>query len=152
MITQPAANLFDTLAYYSSIPTGQLAYLLALKRKRIFADKLYRCLVDWVDTDALRATHAELRGLYDTYLPQIRARHNLRPTMMNGSTLVNWILGFASQPEHLPEIFNLHMRIPAATIATALPDMLMLMEQLATGAQAWQYALTVFSLPLLLEA
>ncbi len=143
--------MLNTLTTYSQIPLEHLEYLLSLDRRTIFQDTLYQALVQRVDTNTLDHTLAELRRLYEIHLPQIKTQHHLHNTTMSGATLGNWVLGFASYPGRLPDLLERHERVPRHVIAAVLPELLAVVEHLSTGAQAWHYALTVFSLPLLLE-
>lgn len=142
-------TMLDMLSSYSGIPVKQLQYLLSLSPAKMYQDSVYQNLVRQLNAEMLQDTLVSVRETYDKHLPTIKRQYNLRNTTMSGFTLANWIIGFLSYPDRLPDLLERHVNVPPSVIADVAPDLLAVLGEVPRGGAEWQRALTVFILPLL---
>jgi hypothetical protein len=140
--------LSDNLAAYLDVAPEEVERLLTLAPHDMYDDPLYQDLLAQLDEVRLRDTLGHARALYDQGLPAIKVKFGWSDTVMSGFTLGNWVLGFLSYPQRLPDLVNYHRRLSGKAIAEALPELAGLLDAMPEGRADWQRALVTLSLPL----
>jgi len=144
--------LTHSVAGYLGITDKEAERFLPLSPTQIFQDADYQALVANLDSTILHQTADYVRETYERGLPAIKEKYQWTNTVMGGYTLCNWVLGFLKYPERLPDLIERHARLSKSDIRRALPEITALLDALPEGRTEWQRALTLFSLPLILDA
>lgn len=142
--------MIDLLSSYSGIPVSDLQSLFALAPIDIYQNGRYQELVSQIDQKALEQTLSFVRVIYDEYLPEIKDRYQLQRTVMSGYTLGSWLLGYISFPDKMVDLLDRHRKVPPQVIREVLPELLDLLETIPEGAAAWQRAMVIVALPLMI--
>ncbi len=143
--------LIQQLATYTGLPEAEIERLLALSPTEIYDDPAYLALIPSLDAEMLKATAAQVQQIYADRLPALKDKHQLGGSIMSSYTLVNWVLGFLMYPERLRDMLHYHRKLSAQQVASMLPDLFELLNEMNEGREAWATALAVISLPLLAE-
>jgi hypothetical protein len=143
----------NEIAQIINIPTSTLKRFMSLPGKKLLKDPEYIAILKDLDRELLEATLADARNAYEKGLPafseQLAARYGLDSTPMSAYTLGNWVVGALQYPENTDQILKMHDRVPGEAISGGLTDLLHMLDNLPAGAQEWQRALAVLSLPLM---
>ncbi|MCB9450564.1 MAG: hypothetical protein H6672_03950 [Anaerolineaceae bacterium] len=141
--------MIELLSSYSGVPAQDLKNLLALAPQEIYQSAMYHELVRQIDQKELEQTLASVRVIYDEHLPEIKDRFQLQRTIMSGYTLGSWLLGYIAFPDKMVDLLDRHQNIPPQVIREVLPELLDLLETIPEGAAAWQQAMVIVALPLM---
>ncbi len=143
-------TLVDILAQNLDITVEQVERWLAMPATAIYDDPAYQALIHQIDNAALERTQPQVRAVYETGLPPIKAKFQLQDTIMSGYTLSNWVLGFLMYPDRARDILGHHARIAPEVVYDVLPELVDLLDDSADcDCTEWKRALLIFSLPLL---
>ena len=139
----------EELARYAGMSAHEIERLLALPAAKIYEDPVYRDMVASLDREHLDRTAKYARDVYDKHILALQEQYNLNSSLMGGYTLSNWVLGFLMYPKRMIDMLQYHTSLPPNMIATLLPQLVQLLDEVPEGREEWQRALIIFSLPLL---
>lgn len=143
----------DKLAATIGTPRAAVERLLAMSQSEIYEDAEYRHWVSQLHPAPLHRTLGYARQAYDRHLSQLakilRDEYGFVNVPMSAFTLGNWLVAFLAYTESLSDMTRIHARLPQAAVARLLPEILNALGEMPEGAQEWQRALAVLTLPLL---
>ncbi|MFP4323161.1 MAG: hypothetical protein ACLFTK_11970 [Anaerolineales bacterium] len=147
--------LTKSLANYIGVSTRDVQTWLNMSAAGIYDDPAYQDLVYGLDRALLEETLSEARAVYEDALPEFQAalgsEYNFRNTPMSAYTLGNWLVGFLQYPDSLPELLDIHARIPQSVLTAGLPMLLSYLDDMPQGGAEWQRALAILALPMMSE-
>lgn len=143
--------LATALATYAHIPVSEIERVMSLTPEAIYQDEVYQAWITSLDTRLLSHELPYARAAYDKGLALIKQKHELIGTIMSGHTLCNWVLGFLMYPEKMRDMLDYHVSVSPAVVASILPELITLLDDMPAGREEWQRALVIFSLPLLVR-
>jgi hypothetical protein len=142
-------QITNLITEFTDLSEQEIERLLALPPRALYDDPVYVSVLTTLDVATLRQTLPYAREVYDEHLQQLKERHNLGSTVMSGHTLGSALVGFVMQPDRLPELLDKHALLSAQTIRATLPDLVDLLGEIEEGAEQWQTAMVILSLPLM---
>jgi hypothetical protein len=147
--------LVPTLADCIGISDAEVQRLLSLRSRALLEDNVYLDLIDSLDKEYLRTTLDGARDAYEEGIPVIkrefREAFNFDGSPMSSYTLANWLLGYLEYSGQLTQLGQLHAHIPPEIIKGGLPILLDSLNTMPSGSAAWQRALSILAIPLLVR-
>ena len=134
---------------YTDLSEQEIKRLLSQPPRTIYDDPVYVSVLTLLDVATLRQTLPYARDAYEKNLNRLKEQHGLSTTVMSGHTLGSALVGFLMQPDRLPEMLEKHAILSVKTIREAVPDLVDILGGIEAGAEQWQAAMVIMSLPLM---
>lgn len=142
----------ELFALNIGISVDDVQAMLSMGKTQVLQSDLYKRLIRSLDYNTLSVSLREVRGLYETHLPEIagylKENHSYSGKGMTAHTLGNWLLGFLNMPDYLGHLVEIHQHVPQFVLTIGLPRILDILDKADTASAEWKKAMALLCLPL----
>lgn len=147
--------IHNTISQATSRTPEVISNLMELRPREIYQADIYINMLEDIDVAALKLSMSSTRAHLDDELPPLveayKEKYNMTEFPLTGYMVCNWVVGYLSVQQNLPDLIEKHTTVSRGIMGEALPEILEILARTPMNNEEWVKAFATLVIPLMAE-